>query len=64
MGYLYSQTIEGTVTAPACLDVARMKALLKATLEVRRANPHEELPVYFFNQDVVRNKFSNLVMFI
>ncbi|KAG0433679.1 hypothetical protein HPB47_019716, partial [Ixodes persulcatus] len=45
--------IEDTVTDPASLDITRMKALLKATLEARKAGPSDELPVYFLSPDVL-----------
>ncbi|KAM7314144.1 uncharacterized protein ISCGN_003929 [Ixodes scapularis] len=47
------KAIEDTVTDPASLDITRMKALLKATLEARKASPSDELPVYFLSPDVL-----------
>ncbi|CAN7943380.1 unnamed protein product [Ixodes pacificus] len=58
------KAIEDTVTDPANLDITRMKALLKATLEARKASPSDELPVYFLSPDVVKlvlNKFIQLI---
>ncbi|XP_040067469.1 uncharacterized protein LOC115317763 [Ixodes scapularis] len=48
-----SQAIEDRVTDFASLDITGMKALLKATLDARKASPSDELPVYFLSPDVL-----------
>ncbi|XP_049513094.1 uncharacterized protein LOC125943814 isoform X2 [Dermacentor silvarum] len=45
--------ISENVTDPERIDLSRMNMLLHATIEVRKKNPVEELPVYFLNAAVV-----------
>lgn len=48
-----AQAISENVTHPERIDLSRMNMLLHATIEVRKKNPVEELPVYFLNAAVV-----------